>query len=98
LRRFHARVALLALNGDHVRFIPGGLAFTMVESGAAAISEGNGKIRSVRLLEAASSHALRIGPPSEWSLGVRFAVREKLDCGAVVWRHHARATFEPPAE
>jgi len=31
-----------------------------------------------------------IGPPSDGWLAPRFSVREKLDCGGVVWKHHPR--------
>lgn len=58
----------------------------------AMIDERNGKPRSIRLIMTAAASALRIGEPTGDLPGVRFSVREKLDCGAVGWKHHPRAT------
>jgi hypothetical protein len=48
--------------------------------------------RSV-LIATAMTSATRIGEasaPSLASYATRFIVREKLECGAVVWKHHPR--------
>jgi hypothetical protein len=29
-------------------------------------------------------------------MGSRFSVREKLDGGGIVWKHHPRCTYDPP--
>jgi hypothetical protein len=68
------------------------MARAMVASGVAEIADQNGKVKSVRLLEAASTCASMIGPATGRPTASRFAVRDRLDCGAVVWRHHWRAT------
>jgi hypothetical protein len=62
----------------------------MVATGAAEVHNANGKVKSVRLVTAASSHAQMIGPPSDGRGTPPFSVRERLDCGGIVWRHHAR--------
>ena len=62
----------------------------MVAAGTAEIASVNGRVRSIKLMASAATHAERIGEPEGRALGVRFAVREHLDCGAVVWRHHRR--------
>ena len=41
----------------------------------------------------AHSHAMMIGPP-RWMETPPFPVREKLDSGHVIWRHHRRCTDE----
>ena len=61
------------------------------------IHNENGRVKSIRLLQTAQTHALKIGPPTGECLGVRFAVREKLEGGGITWRHHPRSTYEPPA-
>jgi hypothetical protein len=83
-------VELLGASGAHVRFIPGALARSMVVSGVAEIAHQNGRVKSVRLGAAATSVARIIGPPTDGSKPPPFSVREKLDNGFVVWKHHAR--------
>jgi hypothetical protein len=68
------------------------MAKAMVAAGAADVAHQNGRVRSIRLVAAASSRARMIGPPSDGWLAPRFCVREKLDSGHVVWKHHWRAT------
>jgi hypothetical protein len=70
-----------------VRYIPGELARAMVAAGTAEIHNANGKAKSIRLVETAATHLVRIGEPSDGWLAPRFSVREKLDNGGVVWRH-----------
>ena len=94
MRRYHARIELLDANQSHIRFLPGPLAEAMVNRGGATIANANGKVKSVQLAQPASWFAQRIGPPTgDWG-GVRFSVREKLEGGHVVWRHHPRCTYE----
>ena len=81
-------------NGGHLRFVPGELARAMVGSRTAEIAHQNGRVKSVRLVAAASSHARLIGPPSDGPWHSKFITREKLDSGHVVWKHHARSTYE----
>jgi len=50
-------VGCIVSNGDHLRHIPGALAAAMVDSGAAVVANCNGKVKSIRLVTAASSHA-----------------------------------------
>jgi hypothetical protein len=63
-----------------------------VQAGAAAIHNANGKVLSIKLVQSASSHAHMIGPATGDWRRPRFVVREKLDGGLVLWRHHGRAT------
>jgi hypothetical protein len=92
MRRFGQRVELVGPSGDHVRFLPGPLASAMVQSGMAEVGHANGKVKSIKLLETAATHALRIGPPEGRCTGVRFTRRELLDeSGSRVWAHHPRA-------
>jgi hypothetical protein len=42
------------------------------------------------VVETAATHAQRIGEATAVCRGVRFAVRERLDCGSTVWKHHPR--------
>jgi hypothetical protein len=62
----------------------------------AAIAEGNGKVKSIKLLETAATHAQMIGPPGEGRAGgVRFYRREVLEgIGTRIWQHHPRCTYE----
>jgi hypothetical protein len=84
---------LLAPDGaTHVRYLPAALAAELVNSGVAAIVSANGRVKQIRLTECAATHATVIGPAEGTCRGVKFAIREKLDCGSLVWRHHPRAT------
>jgi hypothetical protein len=72
-RKFHQRVELLALSGDHLRYLPGASAQRMVELGSAAVHNENGRVKSLRLLQSAQTHLLRIGPPDAAArFGTRF--------------------------
>jgi hypothetical protein len=95
LRGYSPRTEVVSPSGGHVRWIPAALAEAMVQAGGAAIHNQNGKVRSIRLLETAASHAHRIGEASDYSAlsGTKFVVREKLDCGATVWKHHPRCLW-----
>jgi hypothetical protein len=87
---------LLSTNGNHIRYLPGELAGEMVDRGIAAIAAGNGKVKSIKLLETAATELERIGPPGDGAArGVRFTRREILEAsGARVWAHHPRCTYE----
>ena len=70
------------------------MAQAMVSAGAAEIAHSNGRVKSVRLLECAATHLQRIGEPrADWRTP-RFVVREKLDGGATIWKHHPRCFDE----
>jgi hypothetical protein len=63
----------------------------------AAVSTSNGRIKAVRLIASAETHAQRIGPPAGAALfGTRFITRERLDGGTAAWKHHVRALYRPP--
>ncbi len=69
------------------------MAKAMVDAGAAAIHNSNGKVKSVALLPTA--HLIRIGEPTVgWLATPPFSVRERLDCGGIVWKHHRRCFDE----
>jgi hypothetical protein len=69
----------------------------MVELGSAAVHNENGKVKSVRLLESASSHALRIGEPqARLPFNTKFTRRVKTESGHSWVEHHPRATYEEP--
>jgi hypothetical protein len=65
----------------------------MCAAGHAEIAHQNGRVRSVRLVTAATSHARMIGPPTATGLGgVRFTRRVRSDDHAFVWwEHHPRS-------
>ena len=89
--RFHQRVALQNGNGFHVRYIPASLAASMVADGSAAIADRNGRVKSIKLLQSASTHGVRVGEASAATVptGTRFIYRQLLESGAKVW------TFRP---
>ena len=91
-RRYAPRVEILASDGvSHLRYVPGQLAAAMVNAGAAAIANANGKVKSVKLARPATMFAEVIGPPTAGRMGVRFVGREKLDGGYTVWRFLSRS-------
>jgi hypothetical protein len=68
----------------------------MVAAGHAEVHNANGKVKSVRLVTAASTHAQIIFPPSTGWPSPRFSLKEKLDGGGIVWKHHPRCRdYEP---
>ncbi len=70
------------------------MAEAMVAGGSAKIAHANGKVKSIKLIASADAFAHRVGSPSVVGMPpVVFCVREKLDCGAVVWRHHPRSMW-----
>jgi hypothetical protein len=83
VRSYGSRVELLTFAGEHLRWIPAALAAQMVARDIAKIAHQNGKVRSIRLITAATSFARRIGEPTPGWNSAPFVVREKLDCGFV---------------
>ncbi len=93
MQGFHHKVQLLAADDRHIRYVPGALARSMVESGAASVANRNGKVRAVKLVETGA--LIRIGEPSAPSLGVRFTRWVRLDAsGTRVIEHHPRCLYE----
>jgi hypothetical protein len=82
---------LVGANGDHLRFIPGELARRMCAAGHAEIHNSNGKIKSIRLIQAASTHLVRIGEPSDGWRGVKFTRVVKTDSGVSWIEFHPRS-------
>jgi hypothetical protein len=80
-------------SGDHIRYVPGEFARAMVAGGSAEIANENGKVKSIKLLAAASTQAQRVGPASDASItGVRFTRWVRLDkSGTRVLEHHPRS-------
>ena len=94
---FHRRVAVLNPNGDTLRHVPSSLASSMVNAGIAQVRETRGRIKEIVLAKPASSHALRIGPPSAPGFGLRFYRLERLDgCGGRIFQHHPRCLWIEP--
>ena len=75
-----------------MRYVPGELARALVTAGSAVVSNRNGKVRTIKLTASAATHGVRIGEPSDGWLAPRFSVRERLDGGGIVWKHHPRCT------
>ena len=87
------KAELLTSSGEHIRYLPGPMAKAMVDAGSAEIAHQNGRVKSIRLVKAASSHAQLIGPPSDGrATGVRFTRRVRSDDHALMWwEHHPRS-------
>jgi hypothetical protein len=93
-RVFAPKVELVTSAGTHLRYITAALAKAMVSADAATIHNENGKVKAIRLVRTAAVYLQVIGPPSgDWKTPP-FCVREKLEGGFVVWRHHRRSTDE----
>jgi hypothetical protein len=70
------------------------MAAAMVAAGSAEVAHQNGRVKSIRLLTTAATHATVIGPPTgDWG-APPFSVRQRLENGYVTWRHHPRCTYE----
>jgi hypothetical protein len=87
VRSFAWRTELVNATGHHIRYIPSALSRAMVNAGAAEIHNANGKVKSIRLVTAAASHAQRIGKPTGMWLAPRFCVRKKTG-----WRRGVAAS------
>jgi hypothetical protein len=88
LRQFSGKVEVLGTDGTrHVRYCPCEFARALVETGAAVVAHANGRIRSVRLVESAQTHAVRIpgAPNGRATGGTQFTRRGHSDSLAVWW-------------
>ena len=86
MRVYGKTVEVVTPSGEHLRRIPTALAKAMVAAGHAEIAHQNGRVRSIKLIVAASSHAVRIGEPTPASLGgVRFTRRVRSEDHAFWW-------------
>ena len=65
LRPFAPKVELLTGQGSHIRYVPAQVAEAMVTGGSAAPAPTPGRIKAITLTQAASTSAVRTGPPSE---------------------------------
>jgi hypothetical protein len=81
-----------------VRYLAGAHAAELVAACAAAIHNENGRVRSIKLLETAASHAVRIGEASAGRPGgVRFYRWVYLEqSGARIVEFHPRSFDWPP--
>ena len=100
MRRFATKVELQSQQGAHVRWVPGTLASEMVRAGAAEIASMNGRVKTIRLVTAASTHAERTGPPTAMlPLNTRFTRWIHLEeSGTRIIEHHPRSTYKPDLE
>jgi hypothetical protein len=57
LRALAVKTELVNANGMHIRYVLGALARAMVAAGHAEIADQNGRVRSIRLIAVASTHA-----------------------------------------
>ena len=64
MRGFAGKIESVGPIGEHLRYVPGELARSMVEANVAEIHNQNGKVRAIRLTQSADTHAQRVGPPS----------------------------------
>ncbi len=93
MRAFAPKVEVVNANGFHVRYVHAHLATAMVDGGTATVVEGSGRIKSVKLVATASTHAQLIGPATPGALGsVRFWRRVRLpESGSVIFEFHPRS-------
>jgi hypothetical protein len=93
VRRYCPRVALESSTGWHIRYVPAELARALVDAGQAEIAHQNGRIRSIRLVVTAATHARMIGPPGEGrASGLRFYRWVRLEESATcIVEHHPRS-------
>jgi hypothetical protein len=88
-------VEVVGADNQHVRYVPGPLAEAMVKGATAVIAHQNGRVRSIRLVAAASTHAQVIGPPTGTWVAPPFTRRVRSDDHAHVWwEHHPRSTYQ----
>jgi hypothetical protein len=94
LRVYAVKTELVSTTGQHVRYVPGPMAQALVAAGHAEIAHQNGRVKAVKLLATAATHARMIGPPTDGlPSGVRFTRWVRLDGSATrVVEHHRRAT------
>jgi hypothetical protein len=93
VRAFAPKVAIVNANGFHVRYVHADLARAMVDVGTATVIAGSGRVRSVKLIATAATHAQLIGPATPGALGsVRFWRRVRLpESGSVIFEFHPRS-------
>jgi hypothetical protein len=94
MRQFAPKVELLTPDAQHLRWINGALAQALVEAETAAVSNANGRIKSIQLTARIEALALRVGPATPLtatSFGVRFVRRVQSEAGTY-FEHHPRAT------
>lgn len=92
--RFFPRVALLASDHSHVRFVPGSLAETLVNIEAAVPKNSSGRIREIVLARPVRFFAVRIGDPEGRWGAIRFYRWRHLDNSATrVVEHHPRCLW-----
>jgi hypothetical protein len=89
---YFPRITLSGGNGQVIRRIHADAARAMVAAGTAAPVPSNGRIREVLLVTPASTHAARVGEPSQPRLGgTKFTKWTHLEeSGARCWEHHPR--------
>jgi hypothetical protein len=90
VRVFAARVSLESADRSDLRAVHGELARAMVDAGAAGVSNANGKVKAVRLVQSAAAQAHLLGRPTGTWGAVRFHRWGQLDCGTRVEEHHPR--------
>jgi hypothetical protein len=94
MRRYAAKVDLVSTSGTHLRWIPAAVAEALVGAEHAVVTNQNGKVRGIQLVQCAETSAQRIGPPSPLtplSYATRFVRKLKLASGHVVYEHHPRS-------
>ena len=94
MRAFAAKTEIVTTTGQHIRYVPAAMAAAMVSSGHAAIHNGNGKVKAIRLTQPATTHGRMIGPASDGWMTPKFTRRVRSDDHRLVWwEHHPRATY-----
>ena len=72
------------------------VARSLVDTGSAVISNCSGKVKAVKLVATAATHARMIGPPTVATgpESVRFTSKAQLDIPALLWEHHPMCMYE----
>ena len=81
-------------NGEHLYRTTAQVAEFLVAEGRAENAQANGRVRSVKLIETAQTHATRTGeaqPLTNTSYGTRFVRKVQTEAGKY-YEHHPRAT------
>jgi hypothetical protein len=92
--KYAQKVAVVNSSGDHVRFVPGGVAHALVEGGSANTPGVSGTVRSISLLRTAANSAQRIGEPATKCNGVRFYRVVSVEVSATrIYEHHPRCLW-----
>jgi hypothetical protein len=94
MARYFPTVTVLDLRGNAIRHVPSGIAGALVDAGNAHPVPTRGRVSSVQLIRSASTHAERIGPPTNTvAMGVRFYRWSQLSSGTRVYEHHPRCLY-----